>query len=206
MAFQDVRRAQPRGFALVKRGFDIGGAVVALPVVALIGFVLILLNPLWNRGPLLFVQKRMGQNGLPFLAYKFRTMLSIPEIQRGPNDPVEIDRITPLGLMLRRTRIDELPQFWNVLFGEMSIIGPRPDYWEHALHYIQTVPGYDRRYSMRPGITGLAQVHVGYAEGENGAQVKTRFDLRYIRSASFLMDLYVLRRTFVVICTGFGAR
>lgn len=201
-----VRRVRTPGFETAKRLFDLAGSLLALPVVGLIALALVLLNPIWNRGPLLFVQKRMGQNGQPFNAYKFRTMSCVSEIRRGPNDPVETDRITPLGRFLRKTRLDEVPQFWNVLFGEMSIIGPRPDYWDHALHYAQTVPGYQKRHAMRPGITGLAQVHIGYAEGEDGAMVKTRFDLRYIRGASFLLDLYVLRRTIVVICTGFGAR
>lgn len=195
-----------RLFDQIKRGCDMGGALLALPLVGCVALILLLLNPIWNRGPLFFVQTRMGRDCTPFQAYKFRTMRCTSRIERGPNDPLETDRITRLGALLRKARIDEMPQFFNVLRGEMSIIGPRPDYWDHALHYAETVPGYRERYSVRPGITGLAQVDGGYAEGVDATRMKTRYDLRYIERASYGMDFYVLRRTVVVVFTGLGAR
>jgi lipopolysaccharide/colanic/teichoic acid biosynthesis glycosyltransferase len=148
----------------------------------------------------------MGRDCRPFRAVKFRSMRPVHRIQRGPNDPLESDRITPLGRFLRRSRIDELPQFLNVLAGHMSVIGPRPDYWDHAQHYLDTIPGYRLRHTVRPGITGLAQVDGGYAEGIDATVQKTSHDLRYIRSRGLRMELYVILRTILVLLTGFGAR
>lgn len=193
-------------FLAVKRAFDVLVSIAALPVLAVLVLTLLILNPLWNPGPLFFVQTRMGRACRPFPAIKFRTMRPARRILRGPDDPVESDRITPLGQFLRRSRIDELPQFLNVLAGHMSLIGPRPDYWEHAIHYLDVIPGYRQRHLVRPGISGLAQVDGGYAEGVDATIAKTRLDLRYIRQSGLAMELYVLRRTAHVVCTGFGAR
>ena len=198
-------RPSPR-FLSSKRIADVVAAIIALPFLALVGLVLFVINPFWNAGPLIYAQTRMGRGCVPFRAYKFRTMRPAPTVDRGPNDPVETDRITRLGHFLRRTRIDELPQFVNVLFGEMSVIGPRPDYWEHALHYAATIPGYRQRYSVRPGITGLAQVANGYAATADETVAKTRHDLRYIANAGWGMELDIIWRTVRVILTGFGAR
>ena len=200
------KRSRSPVFVVLKRVFDILSAVLALPVVVLMAGVLLLINPIWNPGPLIFAQTRMGRRCRPFQAYKFRTMRQVAKVDRGPDDPLETDRITPLGRFLRRTRIDEFPQFLNVLMGQMSLVGPRPDCWEHAVHYAEHIPGYRRRYVMRPGITGLAQVDNGYAEGTDATTVKTRHDLRYIAQAGFALDWYILRRTVRVMLTGFGAR
>lgn len=193
-------------FRIAKRSFDILVALSAMPVVMLMSLVLLLVNPLWNAGPLFFLQQRMGRGCRRFTAIKFRTMRPIPQIARGPDDPLEHERITPLGRFLRVTRLDELPQFVNVLNGDMSLVGPRPDYWDHAIHYLDSIPGYRERHDVRPGITGLAQVDAGYAEGVSATVTKTRHDLRYIRKLSLRMELYVLWRTFYVVLTGFGAR
>ena len=193
-------------FRFCKRLFDILVSILALPVIAFIGLILLLLNPFWNAGPLFFLQTRMGRDCKPFRAVKFRSMRPAGEIVRGPDDPLEADRITPLGHWLRRSRIDELPQLVNVLVGQMSVVGPRPDFWDHATHYLDTIPGYRQRHQVRPGITGLAQVDGGYAEGVNATLEKTRHDLRYIRSGGVAMEIYVLWRTIHVLMTGFGAR
>lgn len=193
-------------FRVAKRGFDIVISLTGLVITTVMGIVLVALNPIWNRGPLFYSQIRMGRDCQPFRAYKFRTMRASNAIARGPNDPVETDRITPLGHFLRRTRLDEWPQFLNVLRGEMSFIGPRPDYWDHALHYAETVPGYRLRHMVRPGITGLAQVDGGYAEGVDATSTKTRIDLAYIKESGPAMDWYVFWRTVSVVLTGQGAR
>ena len=193
-------------FGLAKRGFDVLVAVAAMPAVGLAAVVLLLFNPVWNRGPLFYRQQRMGRGGRAFSMLKFRSMVPAGEIERGPDDPLETSRITPLGQFIRRTRIDELPQFVNVLRGDMSLVGPRPDFWDHALHYADTIPGYSSRYRLRPGITGLAQVDAGYAEGIEATLEKTRHDLAYIRGAGLAMEVYILRRTVEVVFTGFGAR
>jgi hypothetical protein len=102
---------------------------------------------------------------------------------RGPDDPLETDRATRLGAFLRRARFDELPQIVNVFRGEMSLIGPRPDDLPHAMSFMADIPGYRRRYAVRPGISGLAQVELGYVHGRDGASRKTALDLHYIRHA-----------------------
>lgn len=202
----EVGQPGSRLFLIAKRLFDVLAALAALPVVGIAALVLLVVNPVWNPGRLFFVQTRMGRNCRPFPALKFRTMHPADAILRGPDDPLEAERITPLGQFLRRSRIDELPQFLNVLAGQMSLVGPRPDYWEHAVHYLDTIPGYRQRHVVLPGITGLAQVNGGYAEGVDATMAKTQLDLLYIRSAGVGMEAYVLSRTVLVVCTGFGAR
>jgi len=189
-----------------KRGFDILVSVAALPIVLFAAAILLMLNPIWNSGPLLYRQIRMGRDCQPFTLFKFRTMVPADHVARGPDDPVEALRITPLGRFLRRSRIDELPQFFNVLRGDMSVIGPRPDFWDHAIHYVDIVPGYRQRHVVRPGITGLAQVDGGYAEGIAATALKTRYDLEYIQRVGPPMEAYILWRTICVIFSGFGAR
>lgn len=202
-----IRIAAPSAaFAIGKRCFDILAAALLLPFVIATALVLLVLNPFLNPGPLLFRQVRMGRDCQPFVAYKFRTMRVCEGAERGPFDPLERDRITPLGLFLRQTHIDELPQFFNVLLGEMSVVGPRPDYWDHAVHYAESIPGYRERHIVTPGITGLAQVDAGYAESAGATFRKVRYDLRYIRRACVTTELYVLWRTVQIVLTGAGTR
>jgi lipopolysaccharide/colanic/teichoic acid biosynthesis glycosyltransferase len=189
-----------------KRAFDLVVSIAALPIVALVGLVILALNPLWNPGPLIYTQLRMGRDQKPFRIFKFRTMRAAATIGRGADDPVERDRITPLGRFLRRMRFDELPQILNVLRGDMSLIGPRPDYIDHARAYADTIPAYRLRHSIRPGISGYAQVTLGYAEGLELAAAKAKFDLYYIRNAGWRLELAVLAQTFRVMASGFGAR
>lgn len=160
-----------------------------------ISALLLVLNPLFNRGPLFYTQRRMGQGCKPFTAIKFRTMLPDSGAMRGHDDPLETDRITPLGRFLRKSRVDELPQVLNVLRGEMSLIGPRPDVVEHAREYLLLVPGYRDRHAVRPGISGLAQTEIGYAEGVEATRRKVRADLYYIEHAGFGLDAYIFVRT-----------
>ena len=202
----DIRQPRSVAFQIGKRVFDIVVSIAALPVILIACCVLLVVNPIWNPGPLFFVQMRMGRDCRPFPALKFRTMRPVGRIVRGPDDPLEAERITPLGRFLRRSRIDELPQFFNVLAGHMSLVGPRPDFWEHAVHYLDSIPGYRQRHVVLPGITGLAQVDGGYAEGVDATSAKTKLDLEYIRNSGLRMESYVLWRTIHVVCTGFGAR
>ncbi|WP_420391474.1 sugar transferase [Acuticoccus sp.] len=195
-----------RWFWQGKRAFDVGLALVMLPVVGLAALILLALNPFVNEGPLIFRQRRMGRAGTPFTILKFRSMLPAKTVCRGPEDPVEVGRITPLGRFIRTTRIDELPQVFNILAGEMSFVGPRPDMLEHAHRFIETVPYYDRRHAVRPGITGFAQVLAGYAEGSAATIHKARLDVVYIRRACVRLELSILARTALVMVTGHGAR
>ena len=195
-----------RLFWFSKRCLDILVSLCALPVVAAMALVVVALNPFFNPGSLLYRQKRMGMDGQPFIALKFRSMTEASKIDRGPYDDIEDHRITRLGRLLRRLRIDEFPQFWNILRGDMSLIGPRPDYYLHAVVYCHDIPQYAHRYLVRPGITGLAQVRSGYASCPRSVTAKVRDDMDYIESASWRMELRVIAQTVWVICNGFGYR
>lgn len=194
--------ADPGGtgaFWAAKRVFDVVVSLLVLPVLALVCLVLLVLNPFFNRGPLMFRQERMGRDHVPFTAIKFRTMVPADKITRRANDPVEMDRITRLGRVLRKTRIDELPQFINILTGDMSVIGPRPDYIEHAEEFLTLIPEYRDRHKVRPGISGLSQVTLGYVQGVEETRFKAQTDLAYIRNAGVLLDLKILWLTVLTI-------
>jgi lipopolysaccharide/colanic/teichoic acid biosynthesis glycosyltransferase len=194
-----------RGFFVVKRGFDILVSLLLLPLVLLCGIGLLLLNPFYNQGPLLFVQTRMGRNCKPFKAVKFRSMREVPNVSRGADCPLELDRITPLGRFIRKTRIDELPQVINVLRGDMSLIGPRPDYFSHAKRYMREIPGYRERHYVRPGISGLAQTELGYAEGVEATRRKVDADLYYIANTDLRLEAWIFWRTLSVVARRGGA-
>jgi lipopolysaccharide/colanic/teichoic acid biosynthesis glycosyltransferase len=193
-------------FWTTKRGVDVAVSFGSLPIVFLIATVLFFVNPFFNSGPVFFRQQRMGRGGRTFDIVKFRTMHCAPNIERGADDPLEVDRITPLGAWLRRLRIDELPQVLNVLRGDMSLVGPRPDFIDHARTFVAVVPGYARRHDIRPGISGHAQVEMGYAEGIELARRKTELDLIYIDNAGWKLEARIIAKTFAVLLSGFGAR
>ena len=144
-----------------------------------------------SPGPALFRQERAGRDMKPFIMYKFRTMRSDTESfgvsPKGPDDP----RLTPLGRWLRETSLDELPQFWNVLKGDMSLVGPRPLYMGQAREF---TPRQRRRLEVRPGITGLAQVH---GRGELPHEEKLELDVQYVERARLALDARILWRTLV---------
>ncbi len=165
----------------------------------LVGLVLLCLNRFLNPGPLLYRQKRMGRDCEPFSAVKFRSMRPVKGSTRKADDPLEHDRIPPLGAFLRKSRLDELPQIFNVLKGEMSLIGPRPDAYSHAEHFSEHVRGYRERHSVRPGISGLAQVTVGYVEGTEATHHKVEADLEYINKKSFRLEAKVIWLTLLTI-------
>lgn len=190
-----------------KRLMDIGlvclAAPVALPLLAF-GALAVLLT---MGRPILFVQSRVGLGGIPFQMYKLRTM-SVPAVAgearatEGPRDA----RITPAGRWLRRFRIDELPQLWNVLVGQMSVIGPRPEWTLLSERYVQSLPAYAYRHLVRPGITGWAQVKGGYAADLVETRAKVGHDLFYIKNLSFSLDIQILARTIWTLLSGSGAR
>ncbi len=192
-------------FWRVKRVADVVVSLLLLPVFAFFALALLLINPKLNRGPLFFHQKRMGQDLVPFTAIKFRSMQPAAAITRSVDDPIEAHRINALGRVIRKTRIDELPQILNVLRGEMSLIGPRPDYFEHAREYVAQIPEYRHRHLVRPGISGLAQVTLGYAEGLDATRAKATADLAYIRNASFALEVRIFWLTLVTVLMRRGA-
>ncbi|TNC71550.1 sugar transferase [Rubellimicrobium roseum] len=174
-------------------------SLILLWPLVIVGLMLLMLNPLFNRGRLFFVQTRMGAECQPFRAWKFRSMRPAPSIERGAFDALDSHRITPLGHLLRKTRLDELPQVINVLKGEMSLIGPRPDFFDHAQVYVRQIPGYRERHAVRPGISGYAQTEVGYVDGLEGLRAKVAADLHYARHASFGFDMWIAWRTLCVV-------
>ena len=191
-------------FWVSKRLFDVVISLLLLPLLFIISIFLLFLNPFYNTGRLVFIQKRMGKNCKAFHAIKFRTMSSIEEITRKYDEPIELDRITPLGKILRKMRIDELPQILNVLKGDMSLIGPRPDYYVHALEYLKNVEGYSDRHTIRPGITGLSQVRLGYVENLETITKKVSIDNYYIKNVGYIIDLKIIFSTILVILRGIG--
>jgi lipopolysaccharide/colanic/teichoic acid biosynthesis glycosyltransferase len=194
-------------FCCAKRAFDIVVGLVGVIAMAVLAiFLVLVLNPLFNRGPVFFRQWRMGRNGVPFQIWKFRTMTMAPSRKRGADDGVEEDRITRLGRIMRKFRIDELPNFINVLAGDMSVIGPRPDMIEHAEVLKQEIPRYRNRFAVRPGITGLAQVRHGYADGIRATVRKARLDELYINRVCLMLEAYIVVQTVMVVLTGFRAR
>jgi len=191
-------------FWINKRIFDIVISLFLLPLLFTIGIMLLVFNLLFNPGRLFFIQKRMGKNCEFFFVIKFRTMSNVKEITRKYDDPIETNRITPLGGVLRKMRIDELPQILNVLKGDMSLIGPRPDYYLHALEYLENVEGYRERHTVRPGITGLSQIRLGYVETLEAISKKSTIDNYYIQNVGYIIELKIILNTILVIIRGMG--
>jgi lipopolysaccharide/colanic/teichoic acid biosynthesis glycosyltransferase len=174
------------------------GMVVLTPVMLLIALAV----RATSRGPALYRQVRVGYNNEPFLIYKFRTM-GVDAERNGPqwarpNDP----RVTWVGQFLRRTHLDELPQLINVMKGEMSLVGPRPERPIFVSELSRKIDGYPLRLCVKPGITGLAQVHYRYDESIDDVRVKLAYDLRYVRSCGVWMDLRIIWNTFRALATG----
>ncbi|MDC0580892.1 sugar transferase [Amylibacter sp.] len=191
-------------FWINKRIFDIILSLLLLPLLFIIGIFLLVFNLFFNQGRLFYIQKRMGKNCEAFFAIKFRTMTGVKEITRKYDDPIETNRITPLGKVLRKMRIDELPQILNVLKGEMSLIGPRPDYYLHALKYLEYVEGYNERHTIRPGITGLSQIRLGYVESLEATSKKTSIDNYYIQNVGYFIEFKIILNTILIIIRGLG--
>ena len=185
-----------------KRIFDITICILLLPILLSVIVIILFLNLFYNKGSVFFVQKRMGKNCMPFYALKFRTMVDIEEINRKYSDPLELDRITSLGRVLRKVKIDELPQIINVLKGDMSLIGPRPDYYEHALLFLDNISDYRLRHEIKPGISGLSQIRLGYAEGLVATKKKSKIDIFYIKNANFYLDIKIFFGTILIILKG----
>jgi exopolysaccharide biosynthesis polyprenyl glycosylphosphotransferase len=170
----------------------LAGAILTLPVV-LIAAVAIKLT---SRGPVLYRQTRVGLNGVPFTLYKFRSMVADAEGTTGAvwatrDDP----RVTAIGRWLRKLRIDELPQLWNVLAGEMSLVGPRPERPEFVQAFSEKIPYYRQRHCVRPGITGWAQINHKYGDTVEDTIIKLEYDLYYIKHISLSLDGFIIFQT-----------
>jgi lipopolysaccharide/colanic/teichoic acid biosynthesis glycosyltransferase/glycosyltransferase involved in cell wall biosynthesis len=180
----------------------------------------IALSPLWlplaacvalavrfdSKGPALYSQPRVGRDGQVFTLWKFRSMVHGLQAPGVHFAQAEDPRITRVGRVLRRTRLDELPQLFNVLMGHMSLIGPRPEQTAFVRDFATTIPSYPYRHLVRPGLTGWAQVQQGYADSADTTRIKLSYDLYYVAHYSLALDLLIAAKTVKTVCTGFGAR
>jgi sugar transferase (PEP-CTERM system associated) len=192
--------------ALAKRLFDVLCATLGLLIAAPIMAIVALAIKLSSDGDALYSQRRVGMDGLDFTIYKFRSMRADAEMQTGAvwstqNDP----RVTRLGRLLRRTRLDELPQLWNVFRGDMSIVGPRPERPEFVSSLTEQIPFYGQRHAVRPGVTGWAQVRHNYGASVEDALQKLQYDLFYIKHMSMTFDLFVLLETIKTVMVRRGS-
>ncbi|WP_162300489.1 sugar transferase [Corticimicrobacter populi] len=189
----------------LKTIIDVLIVLVTAPIVLLIGLITATLIRLESPGPAIYTQTRIGRGNQPFTIYKFRSMRfdrDAPEQFAGEADP----RITRVGKVIRKLRIDELPQFINVLKGEMSLIGPRPEQPSFVAEYDKKIPFYSYRHIVKPGISGWAQVLHGYTATTDETQVKIEHDFYYIKNCSLALDLIIAILTVRIMLTGFGAR
>ncbi len=187
----------------VKRAFDLSVATAALALLSPLLVAISMTIWIFSPGPAIYRQKRVGRGGRVFRLFKFRTMIPdaeklTGEVLASENDP----RVTRLGRFLRRSRLDELPQLWNVFKGEMSFVGPRPERPGFVADFERQVPGYAARHKVKPGITGLAQVRGYY---DTRAENKLRYDLAYIYNYGFVLDLVILLETLKVMITRRGS-
>jgi exopolysaccharide biosynthesis polyprenyl glycosylphosphotransferase len=197
-----VRETEWRINRPLKRLVDLGAGVLLLALALPVMAACVLAVRLTSPGGVLYLQTRVGRGQKPFLLYKFRTMRADAEAESGevlaqPGDP----RLTPIGAFLRRFRLDELPQLWNVLQGTMSLVGPRPERPGFVQQYLREVPGYAERFSLTPGLTGLAQVNGDYY---SSPQNKLRYDLAYMANWTLWLDLSILLRTVKIVLTSRG--
>ena len=191
-------------YSFVKRAFDLTAAVLAIVVLFLPIIIIACIVVATSEGGAIYRQERLGKNGKPFRIVKFRTMYKDAETDgaqwsQGKNDP----RITPIGRILRNTRLDELPQLWCILTGKMSFVGPRPERECFYKEFEKYIHGFEYRLLITPGLTGHAQVNGGY---ELKPEEKIVYDMEYIENRSFKMDLKILWQTVAVVFGRKGAK
>jgi sugar transferase (PEP-CTERM system associated) len=188
--------------AFLHRGVALFGALVSLPI-ALVTAILIKLE---SPGPALYRQERVGKNGRPFTIMKFRSM----RMDAEKNGPVWAqtgdDRTTRVGRIIRKIRVDEIPQFWNILKGEMNFVGPRPERPHFVAQLAEEIPFYEQRHLIPPGLTGWAQIKYPYGSSIEDARQKLQYDLYYIKNQSLMLDAVILFETVKTILFGRGAR
>lgn len=201
---ENFNRGGARGYSFVKRLIDLLAVAMFLPVILILSGITAVLVKLSSPGPALFRQTRVGQNDQHYTIYKFRSMYTDAE-KHGAQWATEKDpRITPVGRFIRATRLDELPQLWNVLTGEMSLIGPRPERPEFVTRLAKEIPHYHLRHLAKPGLTGWAQVRYRYGASTEDAAVKLTYDLYYVKNISFVLDVKIALKTILTVLGGQG--
>ncbi len=193
-----------RQYLVIRRAIELALTITVMPFLLLALAVIALLVRVSSPGPIFFVQPRVGRRGRVFRMIKFRTMY---HGTNGPNFTEASDpRVTRIGHFLRRTRLDEVPQLFNVLRGDMSWVGPRPEASALDQQYVRDIPHFALRGIVRPGVTGWAQINQGYAHETDAMRAKLEYDLYYLKHCSLWLDLVIVLRTFAVVVGGIGAR
>ncbi|WP_051401663.1 sugar transferase [Advenella kashmirensis] len=206
MSENDIGSLLPsRNYERLKFLFDMIIVVLTLPIVLIICAITALCIRLEGPGPILYSQTRIGRGNRPFTLYKFRSMACSKDDAEAFARQDD-SRITRVGRVIRMLRIDELPQYINVIRGEMSLIGPRPEQPSFVEEFDELIPFYSYRHVLKPGITGWAQVRSGYASDLDETQIKIEHDFYYIKNASFALDIYIIFLTVKTVFTGYGAR
>lgn len=196
----------PKSYLAIKRWLDTILVLLSFPLTLPIMLITAIAIKLESPGPVLFIQNRVGQKGKEFRIYKFRSMCRNSEEGGVQMASVDDMRVTRIGRFIRKVRIDELPQFFNILKGEMSLIGPRPEQKIFADEFETEIPFYNYRHIVKPGISGWAQVTHGYAANIEETRIKLEYDLFYIKNFSFALDVVIFIKTIKTMLTGFGAR
>jgi putative colanic acid biosynthesis UDP-glucose lipid carrier transferase len=193
---------QPSGYyAVVKRAMDIIASMIfILLVMSWVYPIVALLIKLTSKGPVFFIQKRTGYKGLEFDCFKFRTMYVNADADTKQATTGD-KRITPVGKFLRKTHLDEVPQFFNVLLGDMSIVGPRPHMLYHTRYYSQFIPYYNLRHEAVPGMTGMAQIKgfIGEINAERELRKRIQWDVYYLKNRSIWLDITIIFTTFAQV-------
>jgi lipopolysaccharide/colanic/teichoic acid biosynthesis glycosyltransferase len=198
----EVHRAR---YGRVKRVLDLVLAAAGAVVLVLLLPFVVVGNLVANRGPLFYTQRRVGKQGREFRIYKLRTMRAAFEGERTTWTAERDPRITPFGRLLRVSHLDELPQVLNILRGDLSVVGPRPEQPAYVAELSEKLPFYDLRHLVRPGLTGWAQVKYGYAGDERDALEKLQYEFFYLRHQGLGLDLRIIGRTIRSILGGEGA-
>ena len=193
-------------FQTAKRAVDATLTVLAAPLALVLGVLVWVAVRLDSKGPAIFHQTRVGRGGRHFTLYKFRTMINGADDGGAQFAKIADPRLTRVGRVLRKVRMDELPQLWNVLKGDLSLVGPRPEQPVFVEQFSRSIPFYDHRHLIRPGLTGWAQVSYGYADDEADTIEKLTYDLYYVKHMSPWLDLNILGRSVWTVLSGFGAR